>query len=102
MFPEDRREVITRRVDRAVAVISHRLTARSALEKFAAIQMVDVKIPTTDGRELLLTRYTQQELELELLLECLHLTLPVGVAQGPPPQPSCSRPLGYTPTPSIA
>jgi hypothetical protein len=35
------------------------LTARSALEKFAAVQMVDVRIPTTDGRELLLTRHTQ-------------------------------------------
>ena len=43
--------------------------------------MVDVKIPTTDGRELLLTRYTQPEPELELLLERLHLTLP---AQPPP------------------
>jgi hypothetical protein len=32
------------------------LTSRSALEKFAAVQMVDVRIPTTDGRELLLTR----------------------------------------------
>lgn len=57
------------------------LTARSALEKFAAVQMVDVRIPTTDGRELLLTRYTQPEPELELLLERLHLTLP---AQPPP------------------
>jgi hypothetical protein len=57
------------------------LTARSALEKFAAMQMVDVRIPTTDGRELLLTRYTQPEPELELLLERLRLTLP---AQPPP------------------
>jgi hypothetical protein len=57
------------------------LTARSALEKFAAVQMVDVHIPTTDGREVLLTRYTQPEPELELLLERLNLTLP---AQPPP------------------
>jgi len=57
------------------------LTARSALEKFAAVQMVDVRIPTTDARELLLTRYTQPEPELELLLERLRLTLP---AQPPP------------------
>ena len=35
------------------------LTARSALEKFAAVQMIDVHLPTTDGREILLTRYTQ-------------------------------------------
>jgi len=57
------------------------LTARSALEKFAAVQMVDVHIPTTDGREVLLTRYTQPEPELALLLEQLNLTLP---AQPPP------------------
>jgi len=57
------------------------LTARSALEKFAAVQMVDVRIPTTDGRELQLTRYTQPEPELDLLLERLRLTLP---AQPPP------------------
>lgn len=57
------------------------LTARSALEKFAAVQMVDVHIPTTDGRELTLTRYTQPEAQLQLLLERLRLTLP---AQPPP------------------
>ena len=57
------------------------LTARSALEKFAAMQMVDVHIPTTDGRELSLTRYTQPEPDLKLLLDQLRLTLP---AQPPP------------------
>ena len=57
------------------------LTARSALEKFTAVQMVDVHVPTTDGRELLLTRYTQPEPDLALLIERLRLTLP---AQPPP------------------
>ena len=57
------------------------LTARSALEKFAAVQMIDVYVPTTDGRELSLTRYTQPEPELKLLLDKLRLTLP---AQAPP------------------
>ena len=52
------------------------LTARSALEKFAAVQMVDVHVPTTDGRELSLTRYTQPESDLQLLLERLKLILP--------------------------
>jgi hypothetical protein len=52
------------------------LTARSALAKFAAVQMVDVHLPTTDGRELILTRYTEPEPELRLLLEQLKLTLP--------------------------
>jgi hypothetical protein len=45
------------------------LTSRSALEKFAAVQIIDVPIPTTDGRELLLTRHTQPEPELKLLLD---------------------------------
>jgi hypothetical protein len=40
------------------------LTPRSAIEKFAAVQMIDLHIPTTDGRELLLTRYTEPEPEL--------------------------------------
>ena len=57
------------------------LTARSALEKFAAVQMIDVHLPTTDGREIVLTRYTQPEPELQLLIDRLKLTLP---AQPPP------------------
>ena len=57
------------------------LTSRSALEKFAALQMIDVQVPTTDGRQLSLTRYTQPEPELKRLLERLQLTLP---AQRPP------------------
>jgi hypothetical protein len=57
------------------------LTARSALEKFAAVQMIDVHLPTTDGREIVLTRYTQPEPELQLLIDRLTLTLP---AQPPP------------------
>jgi hypothetical protein len=43
--------------------------------------MVDVRIPTTDQRELCLTRYTQPEPDLKLLLDRLKLTLP---AQPPP------------------
>lgn len=57
------------------------LTPRSVLEKFAAIQMIDVHVPTTDGREVRLRRYTQPEPDLRLLLEQLKLTLP---AQPPP------------------
>ncbi len=57
------------------------LTPRAVLEKFAAVQMIDVYVPTTDGRELSLTRYTQPEPELKLLLNKLRLTLP---AQSPP------------------
>jgi transposase len=57
------------------------LTPRSVLEKFAAVQMIDVEIPTTDARTILLTRYTEPEPELKLLLERLRLELP---AQPPP------------------
>ena len=52
------------------------LSARRVLEKFGAVQMVDVEIPTTDGRKLVLRRYTQPEAELRLLLKRLKLELP--------------------------
>ena len=64
------------------------LTPRSVLEKFAAVQMVDGHVPTTDGRELLLTRYTQPEPELILLLHKLKLELP----PQPPPKISAATP----------
>jgi hypothetical protein len=64
------------------------LTPRSVLEKFAGVQMVDIHIPTTDGRMLLLQRYTHPEAELQLLLEQLKLELP---AQ---PPPRITTPLG--------
>jgi transposase len=57
------------------------LTTRSVLEKFAAVQMVDVHIPTSDGRTLILSRYTQPQRDLQLLLARLKLELP---AQPPP------------------
>jgi transposase len=52
------------------------LTARSVLEKFASIQMVDVHLPTTDGKELRLPRYTEPSQEHILLLLKLGLKLP--------------------------
>ena len=52
------------------------LTPRSAIEKFAAVQMIDLRVPTTDGRELVLTHYTEPPPELKLLLDKLKLTLP--------------------------
>ena len=57
------------------------LSPRSVIEKFAAMQMIDVHVPTTDGRELRLTRYTEPDAELRLLLDKLKLALP---AQSPP------------------
>jgi transposase len=58
------------------------LTPRSVLEKFAAVQMIDVHLPTTDGRHVVLPRYTQPENELKVLLNQLKLTLP----EQPPPR----------------
>jgi hypothetical protein len=57
------------------------LTPRQALDKLAEIQMVDVHLPTTDGRKLILSRYTHPERDQQLLLHQLKLTLP---AQPPP------------------
>jgi hypothetical protein len=45
------------------------------------MQMLDVHFPTTDGRTLILSRYTYPEIDHKLLLEQLKLTLP---AQPPP------------------
>lgn len=64
------------------------LTPCSVLKKFAAIQMLDVHLPTTDGREVVLTRYTQPEKDLLLLLDQLKLQLPDQAPpkiQAPPP-----------------
>jgi hypothetical protein len=58
------------------------LTPRAVLEKFAAMQMIDVHLPTDDGRTVLLTRYTQPESELRMLIETLRLELP----DQPPPK----------------
>jgi transposase len=57
------------------------LTPRSVLEKFAAMQMVDVHFPTTDSRELVFRRYTQPEKDQKLLLAQLGWDLP---PQSPP------------------
>jgi transposase len=58
------------------------LTARAVLDKFAALQMVDVHFPTTDGRELVFRRYTQPEKDQKILLAQLGWNLP----EQPPPR----------------
>jgi transposase len=65
------------------------LTPRSVFDKFASVQMIDVHIPTTDGRELVLERYTEPERDLKLLLGELKLILP----EQPPPKITASAPL---------
>jgi transposase len=63
------------------------LTPRAVLETLSAIQMVDVAIPTTDGRELVLPRYTEPAPEQGMILEQLKLTLP----PQPPPRIRAGR-----------
>lgn len=57
------------------------LSPRAVLDKLAAIRMLDVWFPTTDGRWLVMPRYTEPEAEQKLLLHKLKLYLP---AQPPP------------------
>lgn len=57
------------------------LTPRSVLDKMAAMQMLDVHLPTTDGRTIVLSRYTEPEADQALLLQQLKISLP---AQPPP------------------
>lgn len=58
------------------------LTPAAVLEKFAAMQMVDVHVPIVDGRQLVLSRYTQPDQDQRLVLQELKLTLP----EQPPPR----------------
>ena len=57
------------------------LTARAVLDKLAGIQMLDVHFPTTDGRTLILSRYTELTADQKLLVNHLRLHLP---SQPPP------------------
>jgi len=58
------------------------LTPRQALDQLGKVQMLDVEIPTTDGRILQLTRYTQPDKTVKLLLQRLGKSLP----EQPPPK----------------
>lgn len=58
------------------------LTPRAVLDKLAAVQMLDVHFPTTDGRTLILSRYTELNADQMLLVKQLNLDLP----QQPPPR----------------
>src|ERR1700730_17474600 len=62
------------------------LTPRAVLDKLAAIQMLDVHFPTTDGRRLILSRYTGLNADQKLLIKQLKLYLP------PQPPPRITAP----------
>ena len=63
-------------------VLAQGLTPKAVLEKFSTLQMVDVHLPTTDGRYLVLPRYTQPNKDQQILLSQLKLSLP----DQPPPK----------------
>jgi hypothetical protein len=65
------------------------LMPRTVFEKLATVQMLDVVVPTTDGRELLLVRRTEPARDVQLLLDRLGLTLP----SQPPPRIRASQAL---------
>jgi hypothetical protein len=58
------------------------LMPRVIFEKLATLQLLDVRVPTTDGRELLLVRRTESDRDVVLLLSRLNLQLP----SEPPPR----------------
>ncbi|UJS20084.1 MAG: IS1634 family transposase [Candidatus Brocadia sp.] len=66
------------------------LTSEAILEKLSGIQMIDVHLPTTDGRHIVMSRYTQPEKDVLLLLAQLGLTLP----EQPPPKVYVSGQVG--------
>ncbi len=64
------------------------LMPRVVFEKLATLQMLDVSVPTTDGRELLLVRHTEPSRDVALLLHQLRLQLP----PQPPPKIRTPKP----------
>ena len=65
------------------------LTPRAVLDKLAGIHMVDVHLPTTDARQLTLSRYSEPDADQRLLLAQLKLQLP----KQPPPKIASTSPI---------
>jgi transposase len=68
------------------------LTPRAVLDKLAAIQMLDVHFPITDGRTLILSRHTELDADQKLLVHQLNLELP----PQPPPRITAAQPVHRT------
>jgi transposase len=66
------------------------LTSDAILKKLSSIQMIDVHLPTTDGRHIVMCRYTQTDKDVDLLLAHLGLSLP----EQPPPKVYASGQIG--------
>jgi transposase len=73
------------------------LTPRAVLDKLAAVQMLDVHFPTTDGRTLILSRYTELNADQKILVKQLNLDLP----QQPPPRITAPGQIARAPTPPM-
>ena len=58
------------------------LTAQDVLDKLGSIMMIDIRIPTADGRMLEMRRYSQPEPEHHIILDKLRMVLP----KQPPPK----------------
>lgn len=58
------------------------LASDAILKKLSGIQMIDIHLPITDGRHIVMSRYTQPEKDVSLLLAQLGLSLP----DQPPPK----------------
>jgi hypothetical protein len=78
------------------------LTPRAILDKLAAVQMLDVHFPTTDGRTLILSRYTELSLDQKIIVQQLGLVLPpqpppriTAAGQLAPAQPAASVDLPH-------
>jgi transposase len=69
------------------------LTPRAVLDKFAAIQMLDVHFPTTDDRTLILSRHTELTADQKVLVSQLNLELP----PQPPPRITAAGQMTRTP-----
>jgi hypothetical protein len=80
-----------------LAALAPGLTPRAVLEKLATLQMLDVCLPTTDGRWLIMPRYTQPEPDQSLMLHQLNLTLP----SQPPPRIKAPQEAAQTPPPRL-
>jgi len=69
------------------------LTPRAVLDKLAAVQMLDVHFPTTDGRTLILSRYTELNADQKILVKQLNLELP----PQPPPRITATGQIARAP-----
>jgi hypothetical protein len=73
------------------------LAPRAVLDKFAAIQMLDVHFPTTEGRTLILSRYTELNADQKLLVSQLNLEMP----PQPPPRITAPGAIAKAPAPAL-